>query len=301
VQLITSRLLRSTVARSCTSTGASHRAKEAKKRPAAEKALKSNETRPQRAASPASRSLAAWRPALAVLAIAVTTRGCLISPDKDYPVGGGSAGEVVADSGAGNDGGQSPAGTAGRGGGGGNGGTGGAESKGGSGGSAGSSGSGGSGGAPPIAKCADHPIPVKSTWVATASISSLGTGAFYDPPAQMTDGLYTTFWSSGKAQSGDEWIQIDFGVVVNLTKLTLNIDGTPNDYPHTYAVRISNETGDFAAEVKASGDGAPGNTVVNFPAPVTGRYLTVRQTGMNIGPPNAWWSITEVLVDCSDR
>src|ERR1700736_4138786 len=97
----------------------------------------------------------------------------------------------------------------------------------------------------------------------------------------MSDRLYTTLWSSGKTQSGDEWIQIDFGVVVSLTTLTLNVNNDTGDYPHTYAVRISNTAGDFAAEIKASGDGAPGNTVVNFPAPVTGRYLTVRQTGAN--------------------
>ena len=54
----------------------------------------------QRTASPASRSLEACRPVLAALAIVVTTRGCLINPDRDYPVGGGSAGEVATDGGA---------------------------------------------------------------------------------------------------------------------------------------------------------------------------------------------------------
>jgi hypothetical protein len=215
--------------------------------------------------------------------------------------GNGGTGALPGDGGAPSDGGGGQSqigGTAGSGGGGkdGVGGTGGA---GGKGGSAGSSGSGGSGGAPPVAKCTDHPIPMKATWIATASSSSLGTGALYNPPEQMTDGLYNTRWASGKTQSGDEWIQIDFGVVVNLTMLTLNVNNDTGDYPHTYAVRISNKTGDFAAAIKSSGDGAPGNTVINFPAPITGRYLTVRQTGANT-TTTAWWSIAEVLVSCTD-
>lgn len=169
-------------------------------------------------------------------------------------------------------------------------------------GAAGKGGSGGSGGTP-IA-CADHPIPLKATWVATASDSSLGDGmetdGLFNPPAHMVDGKYNERWASGKAQSGDEWIQIDFGVVVNLSQLTLNVNNDTGDYPRAYAIRLSNTTQDFAATVRASGEGMPGNTVVNLTSPITGRYLTVRQTGMNPVDVSSWWTIAEVLVGCVD-
>jgi len=170
-------------------------------------------------------------------------------------------------------------------------------------GSAGASGNGGSGGTAPVVACADHPLPLKTTWIATASSSSLGDGletdGLYNPPEHMTDGKYNERWASGKTQSGDEWIEIDFGVVATFTDLTLNVNTDTGDYPRNYAVRVSNKAQDFAAAAKASGAGAPGNTVLHFNTPLTGRYLNVRQTGVNT-IDTAWWTIAEVLVGCTD-
>lgn len=217
----------------------------------------------------------------------------------DTATGGADA---APEGGAGNEGGEPSVVMGGTGGsvaGGGKAGTGG--SAGGKAGAAGSSGSGGTGGGTSVVGCADHPVPVdKTTWKATASSSSVGTGVetdgLYNPPEHMLDGSFSERWSSGKAQSGDEWIQIDFGVVVTLTDLTLNPGNDAGDYPRSYAVRISNKSEDFAAAVKASGTGMTGTTFVHFSTPVTGRYLTVRQTGLT-GP---WWTIAEVLVGCTD-
>ena len=126
------------------------------------------------------------------------------------------------------------------------------------------------------------------------------THALYNPPAHMVDGNYNERWATGKSQTGDEWIQIDFGVVVNLSQITLNVNNDTGDYPRAYAVRVSNTNQDFAATVRASGEGMPGNTVVNLASPLTGRYLTVRQTGMNEVGVTSWWSIAELLVGCVD-
>ena len=173
---------------------------------------------------------------------------------------------------------------------------------GGTGGSAGASGSGGSAGGPSVVTCAEHALPLKSTWVATASSSSVGNGTeadgLYNPPAHMLDNSYTERWSSGHAQAGDEWIQIDLGAVSTITELTMNPGNDAGDYPRTYAVRVSNKTEDFAAAVKASGTGMPGTTFVQFKTPAVGRYITVRQTNGTAGNP--WWTIAEVLVGCTD-
>ena len=203
-------------------------------------------------------------------------------------VGGGSSGGSNA--GSGGSGGTSKAGSGG-------GGTAGKAS-------GGAAGTGGSGGAAPVAKCADHPIPLKTMWKPTASASSLGNGmesdGLYNPPAHLTDGLLNERWSSGQPQAGDEWIQIDFGVVVNITQLTLNVNQDTSDYPRAYAVRISNTTEDFNAAVKSSGVGMLGNTAITFPAPITGQFLTVRQTGVDVLPDTKWWTVAEVLVGCTD-
>jgi hypothetical protein len=216
----------------------------------------------------------------------------------------------------GGDGGEAPTGSSGTGGSGGTGGskvgaggtagTTGGGGKGGTGGTAGTSG-GGSGGSAPVAKCADHPITLKSTWVPTAFMSSLGSGmesdGLYNPPAHMTDGLSGERWSSGKSQTGvNEWIQIDFGAAVSITQLTLQVSsGDSADFPRAYAVRLSDTAaGALTAAVRASGAGVPGSTVINWPAPIPGRYLAVSQTGMDVAPDTSWWTIGEVLVSCTD-
>lgn len=222
---------------------------------------------------------------------------------------GGTDVTTPGDGGEGNEGGEASSGTGGSATTGGNAGagggatTGGNAGAGGSGGAAGASGSGGSAGSAggaSVVKCADHPLPLKTTWVATASSSSVGNGTeadgLYNPPAHMLDGSYTERWSSGHAQAGDEWIQIDLGAISTITDLTLNPGNDAGDYPRSYAVRVSNKSEDFAAAIKISGTGMPGTTFVHFNTPAVGRYITVRQTGIE-GP---WWTIAEVLVGCTD-
>ena len=229
--------------------------------------------------------------------------------------GTATAGTTVGPEGG--DGGEAPIGTGGTGG---NGGTGGSKAgaggtagttagggKGGSGGTAGASGGGGSGGSAAVAKCADHPITLKSTWVPTAFMSSLGNGmesdGLYNPPSHMTDGLIGERWSSKQSQTGvNEWIQIDFGAPVSITQLTLQVTaGDAGDYPRGYAVRLSDvAAGALTAAVRASGAGVPGSTVINWPAPITGQFLAVNQTGVDVAPDTSWWTIAEVLVSCTD-
>ncbi len=183
-------------------------------------------------------------------------------------------------------------------------------SGGGSAGSGGKGGAGGSGGSPTTVKCSDHPLTLKSIWVGAASISSLGDGmesdGLYNPPAHLTDGLLNERWSSGKPQSGDEWIQIDFGAEVTLSQITLQLGTNPNDWPRGYAVRVSNldalaNVEAFNAPVLASGVGAMAtDVVVSLADPVEGQYLLVRQTGVNPMGVTSWWTVAEVLVGCVD-
>jgi hypothetical protein len=216
---------------------------------------------------------------------------------------GGDGNEGGADAGMSGMGGSSAGGggKAGAGGAAGTGGMGGTAGAGGTAGSAGKGGNGGTGGSSAVT-CSSNPLSARGTWVATASHSSLGNGmesdALYNPASHMLDGALAERWSTGKQQSGDEWIQIDFGKVVTLSDITLQQGNDPGDFPIAYAVRVSNNSGDFNATVRANGAGANGaQVVIALAAPATGRYLTIRQTGASTFE---WWSIGELQVACSD-
>jgi len=198
---------------------------------------------------------------------------------------GGSGGTMGSDGGSGEEGGaDGAAGEAGSGG------------MGGSAGSGGSGGSAGSGGSSPVQTCAMRPIPAKSTWELEASHSR--TGGTPEPVANAHDGDLTTRWSTGRDQTGDEWLQIDFGVEVQITRLTLVLETSGDDYPRMYQTRISNTAMNTAAMPRVTGAGmADTDTIMNFPDGTRGRYVLITQTGSATA---LWWSIHEIQAACAD-
>ena len=141
--------------------------------------------------------------------------------------------------------------------------------------------------------CAKNPIPVKSKWVVTASATNAA-----DPTTNAYDGVLTNRWSTGKDQAGDEWLQLDFGAVVKLSKLTLVLGASKDDYPRKYATRFSNTAMNLAAPVLVSGMGAAStDTVMTFPAGSSGRYVLISQSGTTVG---LWWSVAEIQAECAD-
>lgn len=159
--------------------------------------------------------------------------------------------------------------------------------------SGGSAGNGGAGGSGSVQTCAQNAIPARSAWVVTASKSANNA-----PTSNAHDGDVATRWTTGADQVGGEWLQIDFGKAVTLTKLTLMLGTSADDYPRTYATRFSNSSGNMAAPVLVSGMGAKGvDTVLNFPAGTTGRYLLISQSGKVTG---LWWSVAEIQAVCAD-
>jgi hypothetical protein len=205
---------------------------------------------------------------------------------------GGTSGAATAGGGAGGGGAAGAGGQAGA-----SGGAAGAGGKAGDGGSAGKAGggAGGSGGGSTVVACAKNPIPAKSAWIVTASHSRPNG---LDPVANTKDGVTTNRWSTGKDQLGDEWLQVDFGVAVRLSKVTLLLGSNPDDYPRKYAVRLSGSSQNTTAPVLVSGMGADGSdTVLSFPPGSAGRYLLISQGGMATA---LWWSVAEVQAECVD-
>jgi F5/8 type C domain len=203
----------------------------------------------------------------------------------------GAAGNSSVGGGAGTGGTANTGGRAGIGGTGGTGGTagtGGAAGAGGTGGNAGTSGSGGTGGKADggTAVC-NRVISVKSSWVATAAFNG-------DTALFAVDADVSTRYTSARAQAGDEWLQVDFGATATVNRVTLDTS-SPNDYPAHWQVRLTDTSLNLSAPIVIEGDGTAPNIVIQFPAPISGRYLLISQTGAKTP---SWWSVHDLNVFC---
>jgi hypothetical protein len=149
--------------------------------------------------------------------------------------------------------------------------------------------SAGAGGQAGTDLCSLDPIPLKGSWRADASDAK-------DPVENLMD-LSPARWTTGKPQAGNEWIEIDFGASAAVREISMTLaDDDAQDYPRHYEVLLSDTPHNMEGAVLASGMGALGQTtVVTFDAPLVGRYLIVRQTGMD---PMMWWSISELTAKC---
>jgi hypothetical protein len=173
---------------------------------------------------------------------------------------------------------------------GGAGGAGGSAGKAGSAGSAGSAGATGSAGASGVDPCD------RVNWKATASESSLSMTPpqLYNPPQDAIDGDGNTRWSSGAAQVGGEWFQIDLGAVAaHLTQIVLDTTLHPSDYPVNYTLELSSDGASYAFATSGSGSSV---TTIEF-ADKSARFLKVTQTGTSA----SWWSIHEVSISCQSN
>jgi hypothetical protein len=156
--------------------------------------------------------------------------------------------------------------------------------------SAGAAANGGSAGASSI--CAAHAIPAKASWTVTASSSGATT-----PITNLYDDNLTNRWSTGKPQAGNEWLEVDFGIDVTLTKVTLALGTSVSDYPRRYEVRFSDAAMSTGTAL-LTGAGMTGtDTVMTFPLALTGRYLRISQTGTST---NNYWSAAEIQAQCQD-
>ena len=150
----------------------------------------------------------------------------------------------------------------------------------------------GEGGAPDRESCTEHPFTPVSSWVPTASSENK-----MEASAALTDSSAKR-WSSGKPQSGDEWVQIDFGAPVSLRRINLQ-QGTANsnDYPRQFSVRVSDTQDDLSGAACLTGVGSSGvTTTIVLPKVYTGRYLLIRQLGASL----SWWSAEEIELSCFD-
>ena len=147
-------------------------------------------------------------------------------------------------------------------------------------------------GTPGSSASRERPITAKSTWVAKTSSADSAS-----PTSNLIDNSMSR-WSTGKPQSGDEWLQIDFGKAVYIRRVNLQQGKDSNDYPRMYSLYISDVNNDsVGSDALASGVGSAGvTTTIELPKPFSGRYLLIRQIGSSL----SWWSVEELEVSCFD-
>lgn len=118
----------------------------------------------------------------------------------------------------------------------------------------------------------------RTGWSASAS-----SGA---STANAIDGSDTTRWTTGVAQAGSEWLQMDLGAPTLFNRLSVNSTDFAGDYPRQYEVSVSTNGTTWVSVAKAAN--AADLVMVRFPAQVD-RYVRIAQ----LGTATNWWSVGE--------
>ena len=115
----------------------------------------------------------------------------------------------------------------------------------------------------------------------------------------MLDNNLSTRWGGWIGHNGDGvpldpmheyWIRVDMGAVREFDTVLLNQGTSPGDRPGPYVAEVSNTNNGTDWEVKASGVGTNGVTIVRFGETVQARYVRIRLTDWFTG---RWWSVCE--------
>ncbi|MEO3867395.1 discoidin domain-containing protein [Nonomuraea sp. B12E4] len=129
----------------------------------------------------------------------------------------------------------------------------------------------------------------RTGWTATASAGNA---------ALALDGDDSTRWTTGAPMSGAEWLRVDLGAVSRFNRVAFNhTDFAAGDHPRVFQVEVSSNGSSWTSVATGAGSTAKPVTTADF-APVTARYVRVRQTG---GPVGDWWSVGEFNVFNDDK
>ncbi len=125
----------------------------------------------------------------------------------------------------------------------------------------------------------------RSAWQLSASDNSSNAG---DTIGNAIDGNLGSRWSSGTGQYSGMWFQIDLGSTQSFDQIVLDATYSPNDYPASYEVDVSNDGSNWSAVATGNGSTV---TTIGF-GTQSARYIKIVQTGSS----GWWWSIDELNV-----
>jgi glucosylceramidase len=105
--------------------------------------------------------------------------------------------------------------------------------------------------------------------------------------ANAADGDASTRYSTGAAQTGGQYLQVDFGRAVAARQVVFDTGVSGGDYPRGYTVTVSTDGVNWSTA--ASGQGTGQFTTVNLSGgPV--RYVRMTLTASS----GSWWSVADV-------
>lgn len=129
---------------------------------------------------------------------------------------------------------------------------------------------------------------LSDAWSVTASSDEEAATA-------ILDGSNQTRWTSGQAQTGGEWLQLDLGNSETVNRIVLDSAHNSEDYARGYEVYTSLDGMDWGKAV-AMGEGKNALLFISFPAHEA-RYIKIVQTGTD----SHWWSVAEIAVYTADQ
>jgi alpha-L-arabinofuranosidase len=130
------------------------------------------------------------------------------------------------------------------------------------------------------------PPPAPAGWQVSASHNNRTEGA--DNLRQAIDNNPATRWSTLAPQQPGMWFQIDLGSPRPVSRIVLNNDLSPRDYPRGYVVRLSSDGQQWRPVAENPRNDRP-LEVIFSPRPA--RFIRIEQTGSD---PTYWWSIHRV-------
>lgn len=123
----------------------------------------------------------------------------------------------------------------------------------------------------------------RTGWFATATSTSGSNAA-----ANALDGVATTKWTSAGAQTGQSF-QVDMAARQTFSQLTLDSGSSPNNFPRSYSVFVSNDSTNFGTAV-VTGTATASPVIINLPAQFA-QYIKI-----TAGTNAASWTIAELTV-----
>lgn len=128
-------------------------------------------------------------------------------------------------------------------------------------------------------------VPLDMTgWIASASNNTNAAQNAIDYDDE-------TRWDTEALQAPGQWFMVDMRKEQEFDKLVLDCTKSPNDFPVSYEVYVSNDGTTWGSPIH-TGNGSPNSFIIKFESQKY-RYIRIVQTGTN---PGGYWSIHEFRV-----
>ena len=126
----------------------------------------------------------------------------------------------------------------------------------------------------------------RNGWSASASFTN---GS--DSASNAIDGNIATKWSPS-FQSVGQWFTVDMGSARTFTRIDMDSNPQPGDYPRGYDVYVSSDGTNWGSPIASQSPNSAAYTSITFSAQ-TKRYIRVQLDNANTG---VWWSLFEFKV-----